>query len=246
MKKLVLSTAIILSLSACSTFEKLSRVGETPEFTEIQNPVDQKDYKPVSMPMPESEVEITQMNSLWSSNRQAFFEDQRAKNVGDILTVVIDMANNADFSSTSDRSRAADESSGINALGGFENYLQSKLLPDGGDASNLADVSSSGSTKNKGSTVNEDDLELRIAAVVSQILPNGNMVIMGRQEVRVNYEKRILEIAGVIRPQDITIENDVSYDKIAEARIGYGGKGFISDVQQPRIGQQIFDILMPY
>jgi flagellar L-ring protein precursor FlgH len=110
----------------------------------------------------------------------------------------------------------------------------------------LADAKSTSSNNNKGTTASEDKLELKIAAVVSQILPNGNMVIMGRQEVRVNYEKRVLEVAGVIRPEDITIENAVPYEKIAEARIGYGGKGFISDVQKPRLGQEIFDILMPY
>tara|TARA_B100001765_G_scaffold211859_1_gene175033 strand:+ start:818 stop:1558 length:741 start_codon:yes stop_codon:yes gene_type:complete len=246
MKNLLLSTAVILSLSACSSLERLSRVGEAPEFSAIENPVDRSDYKPVTMPMPEPEVEITQMNSLWSSNRQAFFEDQRADTVGDILTVVIDMSNSAEFESTSARSRAAGENAGISALGGFENYLDAKLLPDGGDPATLAGVNSTGSTSNTGSTESEDDLELRIAAVVSQILPNGNMVISGRQEVRVNYEKRVLEIAGVIRPEDITIENSIPYDKIAEARIGYGGKGFISDVQQPRYGQQIFDILLPY
>ena len=246
MKKLLLSTAILMSLSACSSLDRLSRVGETPEFSTIENPVDRADYKPVSMPMPEPEVEITQMNSLWSSNRQAFFEDQRADNVGDILTVVIDMQNNAAFESTSSRSRSAGENAGISALGGFENYLDAKLLPDGGDPATLAGVTSTGVTNNTGSTESEDDLELRIAAVVAQMLPNGNMVISGRQEVRVNYEKRVLEIAGVIRPEDIAIDNSIPYDKIAEARIGYGGKGFISDVQQPRYGQQIFDILLPY
>lgn len=246
MKNLIVSTALILSLSACSSLERLSRVGETPEFTRIENPQDKRGYKPVTMPMPAPEIATTQMNSLWSSNRQAFFEDQRATDIGDILTVIIDIENEAELESTSTRSRSAGENTGVNALAGFENYLDSKLLPTGGDPANLADLTSNSSNNNSGSTESEDELELRIAAVVSQILPNGNMVIAGRQEVRVNYEKRILEIAGVIRPEDITIENEIPHDKIAEARIGYGGKGFISDVQQPRLGQQIFDVLMPY
>ncbi len=246
MKNLIVSTALILSLSACSSLERLSRVGETPEFSAIENPQDQRGYKPVTMPMPEPEIATREMNSLWSSTRQAFFEDQRAKKIGDILTVTIDMENEAEMESTSSRSRSAGENTGINALAGFENYLDSKFLPTGGDPANLADLTSNSSNNNSGSTESEDELELRIAAVVSQILPNGNMVIMGRQEVRVNYEKRILEVAGVIRPEDIMIDNTVPHDKIAEARIGYGGKGFISDVQQPRVGQQIFDILMPY
>jgi len=236
----------MVSLSACSSLERLSRVGEAPEFSAIENPIEQRGYRPVTMPMPEPEIATREMNSLWSSTRSAFFEDQRAKQVGDILTVTIDMENDAELASNSSRSRAAGENAAIPALGGFETYLESKILPDAGSAANLANVTSNSSNNNSGSTTSEDDLELSIAAVVSQILPNGNMVIQGRQEVRVNYEKRILEIAGVIRPEDIMIDNTIPHDKIAEARIGYGGKGFVSDVQQPRIGQQIFDILMPY
>lgn len=245
MKNLLISTAFVLALTGCSTFDRLSRVGEAPELTQIKNPVDKADYKPVSMPMPEPEIATRQMNSLWSSNRQAFFEDQRAKKIGDILTVTIDMENEAEFESTSSRTRSAGENAAIPALAGFEGYIENNL-PDGADVTNLANVTSSSNNNNSGATESEDELELRIAAVVSQILPNGNMVITGRQEVRVNYEKRVLEVAGVIRPEDITVENTVPSDKIAEARIGYGGKGYISDIQQPRIGQQLFDIFMPY
>jgi len=129
MKNLIVSTALILSLSACSSLERLSRVGETPEFSRIENPQDKRGYKPVTMPMPEPEIATTQMNSLWSSNRQAFFEDQRATSIGDILTVTIDMENEAEMESTSSRSRSAGENTGINAIAGFENYLDSKLLP---------------------------------------------------------------------------------------------------------------------
>jgi len=245
MKHLLITTALILSLGACSSLDRLSRVGEAPEFSTIENPLDQRGYRPVTMPMPEPKIASREMNSLWSSDRQAFFEDQRAKDIGDILTVTIDMENEAEFESTSTRSRAASEATGIGAIAGFENYLDDNL-PTGGDPATLADVNSDSATNNSGTTESEDELVLRIAAVVSQILPNGNMVIHGRQEVRVNYEKRVLEIAGVIRPEDIMINNTIPHDKIAEARIGYGGKGFISDVQKPRLGQEIFDILMPY
>lgn len=246
MKNLLISTALILTLGACSSFERLSRVGEVPEFSKIENPQDKRGYKPVSMPMPDAKVASQEMNSLWSSDRSAFFEDQRAKDIGDILTVTIDMENEAEFESSSSRSRSAGENTGINALGGFENLLDSALLPTGGDPANLTDLSSTSNTDNTGTTESEDELTLRVAAVVSQILPNGNMVISGRQEVRVNYEKRVLEVAGVIRPEDIMIDNSIPYDKIAEARIGYGGKGYISDIQRPRLGQEIIDIILPY
>lgn len=242
---LAFTASIALSLGACSTVERLSRVGEQPEFAKIENPTQQKNYQPVTMPMPEVKEEVRQMNSLWSSGRQAFFEDQRAKAVGDILTVTIDIENEADISSTSSRTRSASENASLPALAGFESYAD-KILPGAVDVSNLAEVDSGSVNSNTGSTESEDEVTLKVAAVVSQILPNGNMVIHGRQEVRVNFEKRILEVAGVIRPQDITIDNAIPYEKIAEARIGYGGKGYVSDVQQPRLGQQIFDILMPY
>lgn len=89
-------------------------------------------------------------------------------------------------------------------------------------------------------------ITVKLAAIVTQILPNGNFAIEGSQEVRVNYEKRILKVAGVIRPQDVSISNTINYEQIAEARIAYGGEGQITDVQQPRYGQQVYDILFPF
>ena len=110
----------------------------------------------------------------------------------------------------------------------------------------LVDADSTSSTRGQGSTERDEEVSVKLAATVTQILPNGNMVIQGRQEVRVNFEKRVLELAGVIRPEDILTDNTISYDKIAEARISYGGKGQITDVQQPRYGQQVYDILFPF
>jgi len=242
---LTFTASITLSLGACSTAERLSRIGEQPAFSRIENPTEQRHYQPVTMPMPAVKEEVRQMNSLWSSGRQAFFEDQRAKQVGDILTVTIDIKNEAEITSTSRRTRATSENASVPALAGFESYAD-KILPGAVDVSNLAAIDSGSNNANTGVTENEDEVTLKVAAVVSQMLPNGNMVIHGRQEVRVNFEKRVLEVAGVIRPQDITIQNTIPYEKVAEARIGYGGKGYVSDVQQPRLGQQIFDILMPY
>jgi flagellar L-ring protein FlgH len=81
---------------------------------------------------------------------------------------------------------------------------------------------------------------------VTQVLPNGNLVVQGRQELRVNFEVRELQITGVIRQQDISSTNTVSYTKLAEARISYGGRGQLTDVQQPRYGQQLLDIIAPF
>lgn len=234
-----------LSLSACGAGERLSQVGKAPEMTPIENPVTREGYKTVSMPMPPPSQVARQKNSLWASDRQTFFKDQRAATVGDILTVTIDIKDKAEIENETARSRTASDAVGINSLMGIDTKL-ADIIPLDIDPTNLIDTDGRSNFAGKGSTEREEKIQLKLAALVTQILPNGNMVIQGRQEVRVNFEKRILELAGVIRPQDITTTNTISYDKIAEARISYGGKGQITDVQQPRYGQQVFDVLMPF
>ena len=128
---------------------------------------------------------------------------------------------------------------------GFEAQLD-QFFPDDINTSSLVDADSSGSHRGTGTIERGEEIELQVAAIVSQILPNGNLVIQGRQEVRVNFEVRELQITGVIRPEDITSGNSISSEKIAEARISYGGRGQITDMQQPRYGQQFFDIIFPF
>ena len=82
--------------------------------------------------------------------------------------------------------------------------------------------------------------------MITEVLPNGNLAIFGRQEVQVNFERRDLVVAGVIRPEDITSGNTIAYEQIAEARVSYGGQGQITDFQQPRYGQQLYDIVFPF
>jgi flagellar L-ring protein precursor FlgH len=165
--------------------------------------------------------------------------------VGDIVTVAIEIEDNAEISNTTTRSRSSAEESGLPSFLGFESQLDN-FLPQAVDPDSLIDLSASGSSEGAGSVERDEDINLRIAAIVTQLLPNGNLVIAGRQEVRVNYEVRELQVAGVIRPEDITSTNEIQFDQIAEARIAYGGRGQISDLQQPRYGQQIFDVLWPF
>lgn len=238
-------------LGGCgNTLDRLERVGKEPEMAKIENPILKKEYQPVSMPMPIPSAERPGMNSLWQPNRTTFFEDQRAGNVGDILTVLIAIDDEAEMENETERSRAAGENAGIPFFLGYQDNIDS-LLPGDSDIpasalDNIVNLSSDSTHSGNGSIEREEEIDLRMAAVVTQVLPNGNLVISGTQEVRVNYEKRVLQVSGIIRPEDISIGNTINHDQIAEARIVYGGEGQLTDVQQARYGQQIYDILFPF
>lgn len=232
-------------LTACGSLDRLASVGQAPEMSKIENPHLQAGYQPVSMPMPAPKMVSKQPNSLWQSDSKTFFKDQRATQVGDILTVLVDIKDEADFENTTERTRSSEEGVGLPNFLGYETALD-QILPTDIDNANLVNLNSDTSTTGDGKIEREESVKLRLAAVVNQVLPNGNMVITGNQEVRVNFEKRILQVTGIIRPQDISIDNTVTYDQIAEARIVYGGQGQITDLQQPRYGQQVYDVLMPF
>lgn len=237
---------LTFSLSGCNALDRLSNVGSEPQLTTIQNPaLAMQGGQPVSLPMPAPLPVERQPNSLWRPGSRAFLKDQRASQVGDILTVLIQIDDSASISNSSARSRSSGENADASALLGYEESLNA-ILPEAVDPTNLIDFGSESSSTGQGTIARDESIDLKIAALVTQVLPNGNMVVAGRQEVRVNYEVRELQIAGIIRPEDITSINTVSYDQIAEARIAYGGRGHISDVQQPRYGQQVYDIFWPF
>ncbi len=231
--------------SGCSAVTRLGEVGEVPKLTRIENPEAQPGYRPVSMPMPAPVTEARAPSSLWRTGSRAFFRDQRASRVGDLVTVLITIDDKANISNETTRSRDNSTAADAPAILGYETKLN-QVLPQSIDPGNLLSLSSNSANDGKGSVDRKEQINLKIAAVISQVLPNGNMVVHGRQEVRVNYEVRELLIAGIIRPEDISSTNDISYDKIAEARIAYGGRGQISDVQQPPYGDQVLDILFPF
>ncbi len=237
--------AVAAALTGCNALNRLAEIGAKPPLTAIQNPTKAPNYRPVTMPMPRTEAVAHQPNSLWRSGSRAFFKDQRAAKVGDILTVLIEIDDKAEISNKSTRSRNNTEDASVNALFGYESSL-SRVLPEAILPGSLIDLDSKTSNEGSGTIERDETIQLKIAAIVSQLLPNGNLVIHGRQEVRVNYETRDLQIAGVIRPEDISSSNTISYEKIAEARIAYGGRGQITDVQQPRYGTQVIDILFPF
>ena len=247
--RLVLALLAASTLAGCSTAERLSRIGQAPAISPIMNPTEQKDYRPVSMPMPTPTVLEASPNSLWRPGARAFFKDQRAKQVGDVLTVTVNIQNEtAQLANDTRRTRQnVSENASFPNLLGIGSSMLGTNAATGGRAGKAAVQATSGSDfEGKGAIQRSETVNIQLAAVVLQTLPNGNLAVAGRQEVRVNAELRELQVAGVIRPEDIASDNTIPWNKIAEARISYGGRGTISDVQQPRYGQQVFDVIFPF
>lgn len=242
---IIASGLLALALSGCAAAGRIKDIGKAPDLAPTENPAGLYGGRAVAMPMPDNTEEIGQANSLWRPGSRSFFKDQRARRVGDIVTVVIDINDKARLDNKTERTRDNGESAQIPAFGGFEQKLV-QLLPAGANADRLVDLSSKGSTRGEGTVDRQESVELTVAAVVTQVLPNGNLVIAGKQEVRVNYEVRELTVTGVIRPEDISNSNRIQHAQIAEARISYGGRGQLTDVQQARYGQQLYDILFPF
>ena len=237
---LLLATCALAS--GCSSIDRLSQIGEQPKLSAIDNPTTQPGYKPVQMPMPKPEVASYNPNSLWRNGSRAFFKDQRARQVGDLLTVTVNITDKANIENDTSRSRSNKEDSGITDFIGSQTITQAnKILPG-----RILTADSTSSSEGKGSVDRKEALQTNVAAVVTQVLPNGNLVVEGKQEIRVNFEIRELIVAGIVRPEDIQSDNTIDSTKIAQARIAYGGRGQITDVQQPRYGQQVMDVLLPF
>jgi flagellar L-ring protein precursor FlgH len=239
-----LAVLVAPALGGCSnTLDRLSNVGDQPKLTAIKDPTAQPGYKPVSLPMPEPQVAAYAPNSLWRSGARAFFKDQRAARIGDILTIKVVVGDKAEIDNETKRARTNSETVGV---GGVPGSLMQKIIPTNTTPSDLIGNESSTASSGTGSVNRSETLVTNVAAVVTQLLPNGNLVVEGRQEIRVNFEVRELIVAGIIRPEDIAADNTIESTKIAEARIAYGGRGQITDVQQPRYGNQVLDIILPF
>ena len=242
----VLAIIVLMSsLSACNLFTRLSQVGDGPQTTEIVNPTKRPNYQPVSMPMPAPKAAHINPNSLWRSGARAFFKDNRANEVGDILTVSIAIGDKAAISNTTTRTRDDTEDGNLTNLFGFEAGL-SKIVSSNVVNTSTVSLDTDHTTKGEGKIDRSETIELTVAAVITQILPNGNLVINGRQETLVNHELRELNITGIIRREDITSSNMIDHTKIAEMRVTYGGRGNVSELQSPRWGMQVLDILAPF
>lgn len=243
--------AALFALSACGEYKK----HRNPELSDmVLDGQSVPEVNRISVPMPEAEPmrppQRAEASGLWGKNTRSFFGDRRAQAVGDLLTVVIDIDDSAQLRNASERTRSGGQDVQSPVFLGYGGQIDKILpgvdpadLPTGGS---IVDLGSSSTTAGEGSIKRNETIELRVAAMIIKELPNGNFVIGGRQEVKVNNELRELRVAGVIRPVDIMIDNSIPYDKIAEARIAYGGRGQLSRVQQPRYGEDFLDVVLPY
>lgn len=236
--------ACLLLLGGCGNLQRLSEVGRPPELTPSADPTRDPLWKPITMPMPNPQDNVPQANALWRPGSRAFLKDQRASQVGDLLTVLVSLTDNADFKNNTAATRNGTQTMGTPNLFGLENKIPAAF--SGATPASLINTSGAGAQTGTGETKRSEVATWRLAGVVTQVLPNGNLVVAARQEVRVNNELRVLTATGVVRPADISSDNTVLHDRMAEARISYGGRGQLSDVQAARYGQQILDILTPF
>ncbi len=236
---------LCLSLSACTVGDRLANIGKAPDLAPIENVQAPSRQQSISLARNHPPAVVSQPNSLWRTGAKAFFRDQRAGEIGDILTVQIEINDRAAIENQTLRTRNNGETAGLDGFLGFEGKLN-KILPNAVNPSALADFGSTSNHAGSGEVDRAENIRLTVAAIVTDVLPNGNLVIQGRQEVRVNFEVRELLIAGIVRPEDISSINTINHSQIAEARISYGGRGQLTDVQQPRYGQQLYDILFPF
>ncbi len=243
MKNHILMTAVFFGLlQGCS---RLDHIGQPPTFSPQTQSVERQAMIYSGLPTTTSDTSAYRKPSLWSGDQSSLFGDRRAFTTGDILTVMVEIDDQAEISNTTSRSRSSQENLEMPQLFGFPQRRNTEL-PEGASLDNAVDLGSSSTSQGNGSVRRNEKLALRIAATVVDVLPNGVLRIEGTQEVRVNFELRELFVSGFVRRADITRQNEITYDKMASARISYGGRGHISDVQQPRVGQQVLDAILPF
>jgi flagellar L-ring protein FlgH len=237
--KAALLLGTVAALSGCSAVDRIKEIDGGPKINPAANPPVQQT---AAVPMPAAPTEPRGASSLWQPGARSFFHDPRASRVGDIITVNISVADAAKLQNTTSRSRTNSEDANLTNFFG----LEKSIAASGMDPTSLVKMGSDNSNVGAGAIDRSESVNLTLAALVTQVLANGNLVIGGHQQMKVNNELRDLAVTGIVRTEDITSANTIDVTQIAEARISYGGSGTMSDVQTPRYGSQLFDILMPW
>lgn len=237
-----LTICAVLAVSACG---RLDHLGKPPSLTPNTDSPEHVAMLWPGLPLHTQPQRAVDRSSLWSGGQHSLLGDQRAIKKGDIMTVVIELDEKAEITNDTNRSRTGSESLAVPELFGLPQRAADQL-PNGASLDEAVSIDSASVSKGKGSVKRKEKLTLRVAATVIDVLPNGVLSIAGSQELRVNFELRELLVSGYVRPEDISRQNEITYDKIASARVSYGGRGQITDVQQPRYGQQILDTVLPF
>jgi flagellar L-ring protein precursor FlgH len=231
-----------LLLVGCGSLSRISEVGRAPQMTPTSDPTKDPNWRPVTMPMPARQPLPNAADALWRSGSRAFFKDQRAAQVGDIVHILVSINDNANVKNQTTNSRTSGATGSLTNFFGMETLLPKTIA----DPSKLLNVGSTNTQSGAGQIQRSEAVTIELAGVVTQVLPNGNLVVSARQEFRVNNELRELSVTGVIRPQDIASDNTVQHDRMAEARITYGGRGELTEEQHTPWGQQLLNILSPF
>lgn len=240
---LILACLAALSLGGCDMMQTLSEVGRPPALSPTQNPTRVPGWQPVTMPMPAPQPAPREGDSLWRPGSRAFFKDQRASRVGDIVTIQVSMADSANVQNSTTATRNSSENEGMPHLFGLESVLSHTGVVN---PSSLVAVNSTNANTGTGQIKRAETVTVSLAGVVTQVLPNGNLAVVAHQQFRVDNELRDLQVSGVIRPEDISSDNTVQSNRMAEARIAYGGRGALTQVQAPRWSQQVMDAVLPF
>ena len=242
----ILATLSIFCTSCASSLDHFNKPPSMSPPGKPRNPVPPISQQRIAVARPSPvQTEVTSPASLWRSGPESLFGDRRARELGDIVTVTIEIDEEAEIRNRTNRNRSSSDDLSVPALLGV-NTLAARALPGGANLNPAVETESNSTSIGDGLIQREERITLRVAATVEGVLPNGHLVISGSQEIRVNYELRELQVAGVVRPEDISRGNIITYDKIADARISYGGRGQISDLQRARYGQQVIDLVSPF
>ncbi len=248
MLRVMLVLSLLIATGCAGTRQRLSDVGSPPAFAAMEDPAALYARQPVLWPIATEAAATGELsaNSLWRSSARTFFGDPRASRVGDIVTVEIDINDQAQLNNATSRSREAGDDVDLTSVLGLNGGVVGRFAPPGANLVNPLDIDSEAEFDGQGTINRSEAVRLTVAAVVTQVLPGGNLVVAGRQEVRINSELRELTVTGVVRPMDITATNTVAHTQMAEARISYGGRGTLSTVQTPKAGQEVLEILFPF
>ena len=242
--------ALLLASTTLAACQATQQAAFGPVVTPVANPAPLVAQDPDALSIAAAQTRVpppqpASPNSLWRTGARAFFNDQRASRVGDILTVLINIDDSAKTSNATTATRTSANTAGVTNFLGLET-LMTKVLPKGFDPAQAINTNSSLVAGGTGGITRQEQITLTIAAVVTNVLPNGNLEISGRQEVRTNNDTRVLTVAGIVRPEDITSTNTILHTQIAEARIDYGGRGDVEAVQKTAGGTALLQRFFPF